>query len=372
MTANNIPAPKLHPTELVKDSIKNSELVLFYIAELGIEADKNDIEIITQAKESLENDMWNVETEVKFWIAYKNLTSIIKPVTVDSLKASQEVLIKQPNFIQRIFKTKRKQTLSYRIVRFYTFFTVVTMLLMLFLHIYFSIGTIRLNRIQSANERIAKIQDDINEINLIIGSGATNVSAVQKRANLQSELSEVNTEKETNIQLLGEWVNFIQHFFLASQGRDKPKKNNIEVNSEPGPPGSSVSPEQTLDRNIEIIQQAQNFILIIGLYILPLFYGLLGALTYVLRDLSHQTKNMQYTKESNINHILRLILGTIAGLAVGVFWGDIKQQENFIVIKSLGPLLVAYLSGLTVEYIFTAIERWIGTWLEKAFTSEKK
>ncbi len=370
MTTNNIPAPKLHPTDLVKEAIKNSELVLFYIAEIGIEADKKDVETITFAKEALESDLWNVETEVKFWIAYKNLTSLIKPVTVDSLKASQEVVIKQPNFIQKLFKTKRKQTLSYRIVRFYTFFTILTMIVMLFLHIYFSIGTIRLNRIQSANERIDKIKDDIEEINLIIGAGSTNISAIQKRSDLQEELSEVNSEKESNIELLGEWVNLIQHFFLASGKNQEPEKNNIENNSEPGPPGSPVSPEQTLNQNIEIIQRAQNFILIIGLYILPLFYGLLGALTYVLRDLSHQTKKMQYTKESNINHILRLILGTIAGLAVGVFWGDIKQQENFIVIKSLGPLLVAYLSGLTVEYIFTAIERWIGTWLDKAFTSK--
>ena len=372
MTTNNLPALKLQPTGLVKDAIKNSELVLFYIAELGIEAEKKDVEIITEAKEAFENGMWNVETEVKFWIAFKNLTSIIKPVTVDSLKASQEVLIKQPNIFQKLFRTKRKQTLSYRIVRFYTFFTVLTMFLMLFLHIYFSIGTIRLNRIQSANERIAKIIDDRNEIDLIMGAGATNISAQQKRDQLQSELFEVNTEKETNIELLGDWVNFIQHFFWASGKEDRPEKTEIEENSEPGPPGQPGSPEKNLDRNIEIIQQAQNFILIIGLYILPLFYGLLGALTYVLRDLSRQTKNMQYTKESNINHILRLILGTIAGLAVGVFWGDIKQQENFIVIKSLGPLLVAYLSGLTVEYIFSAIERWIGTWLDKAFTSTKK
>jgi len=148
-------------------------------------------------------------------------------------------------------------------------------------------------------------------------------------------------------------------------------KNENTEDAEPGPPGSPIAPGKILNKNIEIIQQAQNYVLIIGLYILPLFYGLLGAMTYVLRDLSNQTLKMQYKKESNINHILRLILGTIAGLAVGVFWGDIKQQDSFIIVRSLGPLIVAYLSGMTVEYIFSAIEKWIGGVLERALSSRK-
>ncbi len=374
MSIEKVPVPKFYASDLVKDAISNAEIVLSYTAEAGINVDKNDIETITKAKELLLQDNWNSKMEIEFWNAYKNLTALIKPVSVDSLRASQETIIKSPNIFQKIFRIKRRDTLAYRIVRFYTIFAVLTMVLMLILHIYFSIGTIRLNRIQSADERIKNIENQLDEIELIIGT-SSNLSAQQKQDRLQNELFEINTEKESNIKLLGEWVGFVQNFFFMGDKDEVPtEQTQIEAESPapPAPPGFPASPEATLNKNIEIIQNAQNYVLIIGLYVLPLFYGLLGALTYVLRDLSNQTHKMRYTKESNINHILRLILGTIAGLAVGVFWGDLKQQESFIIIRSLGPLIVAYLSGLTVEYVFTAIEKWIGSVINKALNTENK
>ncbi len=374
MNTDKVPLPKFFASDLVKDAITNAEIVLAYTAEAGIDVNISDVEIITKAKELLLQNEWNSQIEIEFWNAYKNLTALIQPVSVDSLRASQETVIKNPNIFQKIFRKKRRETLAYRVVRFYTIFAVITMLLMLVLHIYFSIGTIRLNRIQSADERIKDIESQLDEIELIIGT-SSNLSAQQKQDHLQNELFEVNTEKESNIKLLGEWVAFVQDFFFMSNKDAKQIPQEQTQAGNPAPPAPQnfpASPEATLDKNIEIIQKAQNYVLIIGLYVLPLFYGLLGALTYVLRDLSNQTHKMQYTKESNINHILRLILGTIAGLAVGVFWGDLKQQESFIIIRSLGPLIVAYLSGLTVEYVFTAIEKWIGSVINKALNTENK
>jgi hypothetical protein len=371
MEEKKIPLPKYYASDLVKDALKNAELVLYYISEVGISANKEDISIITKAKNILENDEWTTSIEVDFWMAYKNLTRLIRPVTVDSLKASQETLIKSPNLWQKIFRTKRRETLAYRVVRFYTAFAVIMMIIMLALQIFFSIGTVRLNRIQAADERISKIMDQLSEVNMIVGNNSTNFSAQQKQQDLTGLLAKVDIEKRTNISMLAKWVDFIKHPFGQKNAKTKTDNADNSLSEEggvPGPPGQQISPQANIDKNIEVIQQAQNYILVIGLYILPLFYGLLGALTYVLRDLSNQTHKMQYTKESNINHILRLILGTIAGLAVGVFWGDLKQQESFIVIRSLGPLLVAYVSGLTVEYIFTAIEKLVGSWLNKAFS----
>lgn len=371
MEKENITSSNFKASELVLDALKNAELVLFYSTEVGIDVSEKDVETITDAKKSIIQNDWGREIEIKFWVSYKNLTKLIKPVTVDSLKASQETVIKTPNIFQRFFKITRRRTLALKTVRFYTAFAVITMVLMLLLHIYFSIGTIRLNRIQAANERSLDLEEKLDEIEVI--SDNTNLSAQQKRDKLLNELFEVNTEKESNIKLLQDWVAFIDDFLFFSKNN-----NNIDIaddeavaDIEPSPPGAPIAPEQTLSTNIEIIQQSQNYVLVIGLYILPLFYGLLGALTFVLRDLSKQTIGMKYTKESNITHILRLILGTIAGLAVGVFWGDIKQQESFIIVRSMGPLIVAYLSGLTVEYVFSAIEKWIGSILERALANKK-
>lgn len=375
MELDKKPSFNLYASELVKEALKNAELVLFYITETGINVNQQDVEVITEAKQAMEKDAWNVDLEVEFWISYKNLTASIAPINIDSLKAFRESYIKKPNFFQRLFRKKRNATLSYRTVRFYSIFTIATMIIMLFLHIYFSIGTIRLNRIQASDERISALEKQLNEMDVIISGGSSNISVQQKYDKLQNELFEVNTEKETNIKLLSKWLENIQKVIGAYHGEVSNKslteQEDVGLNetSVPGPP---VAPEKQLNNNIEIIQEAQNFILIIGFYILPLLYGLLGALTYVLRDLSVQTKKMLYSKDSNINHILRIVLGTIAGFAVGVFWGEMKQQQKFIIIQSLGPLLVAYLSGLTVEYVFSAIETWIGSLLQRALNNSKK
>lgn len=375
MELDKKPSFNLYASELVKEALKNAELVLFYITETGINVNQQDVEVITKSKQALEKDLWNVDLEVEFWIAYKNLTASIAPINIDSLRAFREGYIKKPNFFQRLFRKKRNATLSYRTVRFYSIFTIVTLIIMLFLHIYFSIGTIRLNRIQASNERLSSLEKQLNEMDLIISGGSTNISVQQKYDKLQNELFEVNSEKETNIKLLSKWLENIQKVIgtysssVSNKTATQPEDVGSNQTSVPGPP---VAPEKQLNNNIEIIQEAQNFILIIGFYILPLLYGLLGALTYVLRDLSVQTKKMLYSKDSNINHILRIVLGSIAGFAVGVFWGEMKQQEKFIIIQSLGPLLVAYLSGLTVEYVFSAIETWIGSLLQRALNNSKK
>lgn len=369
MEEKRIPLPKFQASELVKDAIKNAELVLYYSSETGLNFDKKTVEILTDAKKILEEDGWNRDIEIDFWVAYKDLTHLIKPVNVDSLKASQETVIKNPNSLQRFFRRKRRDTLAYRTVRFYTFFAVITMVLMLVMHIYFSMGTIRLNRIQSGDTRIKDIEAQLDEMELISENSA-NLNVQQKQDRLFNELYEVNSERESNITLLGDWVGFIQKFFFMGGKTEEVPVDEVmsDNNGLPAPP---MAPEATLNENIQIIQQAQNYVLVVGFYILPLFYGLLGALTFVLRDLSNKTQKMEYTKESNINHILRLILGTIAGLAVGVFWGDLKQQESFIIVRSLGPLIVAYLSGLTVEYVFTGIEKFIGSWFERALANKK-
>ncbi len=362
MEEKKISKPNFKASELVVDALKNAELVLHYCTETGLDVSKKNVETIIDAKRIYGTGNWTKEIEIEFWMAYKELTSLIKPINVDSLKASQEVTIKKPTKFQSFFGIKTRKTIAYRTVRVYTFFAVFTMLVMLFMHIYLSIGTIRLNKIFSSAERMKSIKVELDEMELLSDNNL-NIGARQKQEKLLNDLYEVNTERESNIALLGDWVLRIQKLFFPSDS--KPEEQLSEVAEADGPPSPPMAPEVTVNENIEVIQKAQNYVLVLGLYILPLFYGLLGALTFVLRDLSHQNKRLQYTKESNINHILRLILGTIAGLAVGVFWGDLKQQETFIVISSLGPLIVAYLSGLTVEYIFTGIERLVSSWFDR-------
>jgi len=350
-------------TQHLKDAILSSEMLLIYAAEQGLDIEKEQVKIITDAKEGFENETWTKEIEVEFWLVYKNLSKLVKPVSVDSLRASQETEIKQPNILQKIFGKKRRNTITHKSVRFYTFFAIISMLMLLIIQIYFSIGTIRLNSIEASNTRLEEIEKRLGELMLIIGKDETDKSAAFERETLENELFKLDQEKSTNIKILGSWLAVIKN--IISFDNDKNPKVTDESNSQ-------NFALMAMDDSIETIQESQNFVLMIGFYILPLFFGLLGAITYVLRDLVVQIKQMMFSKETNVNYTLRIILGTLAGLAVGLLWGDIKQQEQFTFFESLGPLAAAFLAGLLVEYLFSGIERWVSNLVSKGTTETKK
>ncbi len=363
----------LTPSEIVEDAITNAELLLMHAAESGLEISPEEVAVITEAKRAFQEKQWNTDIELKFWLVYKNLARRSYPVTVDAVRAAQETRIKHPNFWQKLTRKTRRNTLTYRAVRFYTIFTIITLIIMVFLHVLFSIGTSRLNRIQMANERMQQIEKQLDQLDMIAGEEQTNINIEMQKEKLLNELYEANSEKVNAIKLLEEWLRTIKRLTFSERQFEKRMSELQQESANPGGlPAPPTTPEATIDTHIGIIQEAQNYLLILGLVILPLFYGLLGALAYVLRDLVQSTKRLQFTKESNIINILRLTLGTIAGLAVGVFWVDLKQQQEFVMIKSLGPLIVAFLSGFMVEYVFAVIERWMTMLLEKTIGDKKK
>ena len=96
------------------------------------------------------------------------------------------------------------------------------------------------------------------------------------------------------------------------------------------------------------------------MYILPLLYGLLGSLAYVLRNLPAEIREMLFSKESNINYALRITLGALLGLIVGLFWGETSSLSKLF-IANLPPLAVAFLAGYSVEFIFKLFDLIINT-----------
>ncbi len=363
------PEKKYSVSKALANALNNSELLLVHSTEYGLDIEKEHIKVLTDAKEAYENEQWTKEVEIEFWMVYKQLSKLIYPVTIDSLNAAQETEIREPTRLQKLFKIERKQTVARRSVKFHTIFAVSTMFIMLFIHIYFSIGTIRLNRVQKCNERISQIDLRYDELMLITGTDMQNPSAEIERTRLENELYEINDEKKSNIKLLDEWLQIFKRTFLLNK-KEEEKYNHDELEDEFTP----MLPGEQMNSTIETIQEAQNYALILGLYILPLFFGLLGAIAFVLRDLVLQTKKMIFSKESNLNYTLRLILGTLAGLAVGLFWSDIQQQQSFMMITSLSPLIVAFLAGLSVEYVFSGIEQVISNFIKKGVNgkNEKK
>ena len=100
---------------------------------------------------------------------------------------------------------------------------------------------------------------------------------------------------------------------------------------------------------------------ILSQYVLPLLYGLLGSLAYILRTLSREIHNVTFTRGSEIRYSLRWPLGMLGGVTVGLFF-DPAELTGFAAITPLG---LAFLAGYGVELLFTGLDRMVS-----AFTGE--
>ena len=95
-------------------------------------------------------------------------------------------------------------------------------------------------------------------------------------------------------------------------------------------------------------------------FVLPLFYGTLGAFVCVLRDSSETIGTASLTHESASQYLSRLTLGPIAGVVIGFLLapegaGAIEAGA----LRSLGTPTLAFLAGYSIEMVFSMMDRLI-------------
>jgi uncharacterized membrane protein len=88
---------------------------------------------------------------------------------------------------------------------------------------------------------------------------------------------------------------------------------------------------------------------VIASFILPVLFGTMGAVAYVIRTISDQIRTTTFSSNSPIRHVMRVALGALAGLVIGLFTGLSAQL-------SLSPLALAFLAGYGVEAVFSTFD----------------
>jgi hypothetical protein len=89
----------------------------------------------------------------------------------------------------------------------------------------------------------------------------------------------------------------------------------------------------------------------IAVYVLPVFYAVLGTLAYILRDLCARTRNQTYHgAQARFANGARIIVAVIVGTVIGLF--D-KFMDGSI---SASPLAIAFVAGYAVDPFFAFID----------------
>jgi hypothetical protein len=117
--------------------------------------------------------------------------------------------------------------------------------------------------------------------------------------------------------------------------------------------------EKSLFENTSAIElgllNSKSALAIFSQYVLPLLYGLLGALAYILRTLSREIQNVTFTRGSEIRYSLRWPLGMLGGVTVGLFF----DPADLSGLAAITPLGLAFLAGYGVELLFTGLDRMV-------------
>jgi hypothetical protein len=90
----------------------------------------------------------------------------------------------------------------------------------------------------------------------------------------------------------------------------------------------------------------------VGAFLLPVLYGMLGAIAFVLRRLSDETLSGE-ARTLKRRYSLRVPIGALSGLAAG--W--LLQSPAGSVTASLSPFALAFVAGYSADLVFAAMDR---------------
>lgn len=309
------------------------------------------------------------------------MTQLVKPVTIESLQtvslvdAVEACSTRRPPLLRR----------AYRSVFFYILFAIVAILLLLTTQAYWLIGAKLLNNIAQLTRR----QTDIRQL---VGYA---------EGEYQAEDEALQMKIETNRAILLLWSKLWQNvpFIGAPSSADKTfsKENyqaqigalqeRLKITVEKsryardfsvvlhGEGGGELADlyqrqvemltEQLIVKNTEYVTDRNDYqrreielrdqyvLQVLQSYGLPLLYGLLGAVAYVLRCLIRNIRAATYTSQAAINYGVRIFLGALAGPVIGYF----ITPDSTTGVGSLSPMALSFLAGYNIELLFTAMDK---------------
>ncbi len=378
----------------VTQAMNDTQLVLSYVVnESDIDIEESEMEILVRSKYLLEENKWNQKDEITFWEMHNNLTSQIKPVTIESLKACMSKKRKPYEPFMRSWKSE-----SGRSVIRYSTFTLISMILLLVTQIYWIIGsdlTKKLEEIYHKKEAVRVNSEAINTMNSKVPNSENQEPPEVTKAKYALEV--LRQKHVSNLELLLGWNRVWQSMMLKPQFEGKVAtfskyKYNATLQTlekrykQPASPEKAIT-EEAYDKQVEATQytfeldKARNKFFLselsahyalgaLQVYLLPLLYGLLGAATYVLRILSAEIKNLTYTTDSEIKYRLRLSLGALGGMVIGWFF----KPDEMTLVSSLSPFAMAFLAGYHVDVLFNFMDRLIDNineWMSAAMAEKK-
>jgi hypothetical protein len=336
--------------------LEDSERLLKYAAEFGIEIDQITRDHVLQARSAASSGAWTEQTAANLITALTMLASRVKPVTAASLKACCDET--RPT-------VKNYLTVAIWLAAFIVPFSVAS-----FLAVAIS-GNIRTD-LATANDLAVKLQGQLGYPQQETQPGTAPVFPCAPFPAATPEQPPASVDKNEIIGELQLYASTIRSIDAHARQLKLLVPNNesdpcYSIRKEPAklhaifqlPAGLPNLAQAAQDRTTlyqDIRYFAQNllddesfFYGAMTTCILPVLYALLGTCAYLLRTFEEQMNSRTFLpSEANS---ARFLIAAIGGAVVGLF-------NNFTMAQgaSLSPLALAFLVGYAVDVFFAFLE----------------
>ncbi len=380
----------------ISKAVEEAQLLVVYISNEGLDVEPEIIKKIVESKYLLRNKKWTPETEFNFWMAYNTLASIVKPVTINSLKSIKPL---SKSGKKKVKSKARKAVFQYRM------FAVCALAALLAIQIYWLIGTSATTKLKTLFSEKVALKLEIEKIKNLKGLNLVKARidniAVDEKVHthdpdlerLGAKITTIQQEQDAHYELLRSWNKVwlavmnkdefdgkVRNYFAFKLRREKEQiVNNIKKieaqKVKNADTGSALKALYKKKMDLELQLQhnkSRNRLFLnkiaagyvtetIQMYFLPLLYGLLGACMFVLRSLSREIKELTYTAESDINYRLRITTGALAGLSIGWF----LTPDSDKALSGLSTFALSFLCGYSVEVLFSLMDKIISNIVKK-------
>jgi hypothetical protein len=317
----------------IKDALMGAELLLDFAARNGLQNDKlGDKEFaataleIAEAKDKYDKGLLTPQDRSQFYEVYWQLAQLMRPVTVNSIRDSYASFGEQRKRYWLFGPTEWFSRADLAVARWRRH-ALIVLLALLLVQIYWVAGSALIQGIQSLDspKRTAA------------ASAPTAPADEVEKQKVRDQI-----RRRTLYDLLSTWW----YYFPG------PKKMKAF-----GTNSNSTDDFAKTESAESLFERANQAVTILQVYILPLVYGLLGAYAYVLRELIRENRERTYRSESETAYRMRVILGLLAGLAIG--WFARPESDSTGIVAKLTPFALSFLAGYSVEVLFSAMDRFV-------------
>jgi hypothetical protein len=276
-----------------------------------------------------------------FYGAYSELAKLASPVTAESLRACSDE--RAGTWKKWPWSTPQQLSLAERAVQRHHTWAFVALIVLLIVQIYWLIGASLISGIKQQNNDTGTEQSTPAAQTTSAEATTSNVqtspapAAATTAASTDANESEEEAREDTHLWLLSvwsavwKWVPDVYRYWFPNE--DITSNARWEL---------SISAKFVLD--------------ILQTYLLPLLYGWLGAMAFVLRSLIAAVKFRTFRPQLNVEYRLRVYLGLLAGLVIGWFMRS-NGNSGELGVADLTPAAVSFLAGYSVEILFSTMDR---------------